>query len=259
MLFSWLRNRRRQKLLAEAFPATWLEFLEENVPHYRTLERQEQAKLHDDLRIFVAEKEWEGCGGLEMTDEVKVTIAAFASLLTLGLEDNHFDRVVTVLVYPEAYRVPDQPTEDGFLVEDSQREGEAHYRGPVILNWAEIRADAQAPWLGRNLVIHEFAHQLDMLNGAADGVPFLPDAASAERWSRVAGAEFRRLIRAVEHGRHTLLDDYGAENEAEFFAVATECFFNQPRAMSRQLPELYQLFADYYRQEPAERPASWEE
>jgi Mlc titration factor MtfA (ptsG expression regulator) len=259
MFFSWLRKRRRQKLLAQPFPEDWLAVLDDNVPHYQTLTEPEQAKLRDDLRIFLAEKEWEGCGGLELTDEIRVTVAAFACLLTLGMPDNHFERVLTVLIYPEAYLVPDQPTEDGLLMSDSEREGEAHYRGPVVLNWVELLAGARDPGPGHNLVLHEFAHQLDMLNGEADGVPLLPDAASLQRWQRVAGAEFRRLIRAVEHGRPTLLDSYGAEHESEFFAVTTECFFNQPRSLRDRHPELYDLFADYYNQDPAERMIPWEE
>jgi Mlc titration factor MtfA (ptsG expression regulator) len=257
MLFSWLRNRRRKKVLSEEFPAEWVDFLEQNVPHYQTLTEDEQAKLRDDLRIFQAEKEWEGCGGLELTDEIKVTISAFACLLVLGMTDEYFERVQSILVYPRAYTVPDQPSEDGLLVEDSQREGEAHYRGPVVLNWEEIQADARQPEDGHNLVFHEFAHQLDMMNGEADGVPWLPDQESYQRWQKVVGGEYRRLIRVVEHGEPTFLDDYGAEHESEFFAVTTECFFTQPRQLQQRHPRLYEVFAGYFNQDPASRPSVW--
>lgn len=258
MLFSWLRNRRRQKLLAQPFPESWQQHLSENLPHYHTLSPAEQAKLRDDVRIIIAEKNWEGCGGLELTDEIRITIAGFAALLVLGLTDQHFDRLVSILVYPDAFIVPEQPSEDGLLVEDRELEGEAHYRGAVVLNWAEVQHNSRVPESGHNLVFHEFAHQLDMLNGEADGIPALPDPASFERWQQVMTAEYRRFTRAVDRGEPTLLDDYGAEHESEFFAVATECFFLQPRQMQQQHAKLYQLFADYYGQDPASRPVPWE-
>jgi Mlc titration factor MtfA (ptsG expression regulator) len=259
MVFSWLRKRRRQKLLSQPFPAEWLETLRQDVPHYVTLTDEEQAKLHNDLRIFIAEKDWEGCGGLELTDSIKVTVAGFACLLVLGMEEVYFDRAVTILVYPRAYVVPDQPSEDGLLMEDRELEGEAHYRGPVILNWEEIVRDAHAPEFGRNLVFHEFAHQLDMLNGEADGIPALPDPAGPEQWERLLNKELRRLRHDVDRGEPTVLDDYGAENEAEFFAVATECFFLQPKQLRQKHGDLYELFRGYYNQDPAERSLPWGE
>jgi Mlc titration factor MtfA (ptsG expression regulator) len=257
MFFSWLRDRRRKKLLTEPFPDEWLDYLRRNVPHYRTLTDEEQTRLRDNLRIFAAEKEWEGCGALELTDEIKVTVSGFACLLTLGLPGKYFERVPAILVYPGAYVVPDRPVDTGLLVEDQELEGEAHYRGPVVLNWAELQADALAPQLGKNLVFHEFAHQLDMLNGEADGVPLLPDATRYEWWQQVMSHEFRRLGRAVDRGEPTLLDGYGAEHESEFFAVTTECFFNLPLDLREQHSELYELFVSFYRQDPASRPAPW--
>jgi hypothetical protein len=141
------------------------------------------------------------------------------------------------------------------MEEESDRLGEAHYRGPVILSWAEIRQNALEPGYGQNLVFHEFAHQLDMLNGAFDGTPNLPTGDLAARWGRIMDDEYRRLQRAERRGQETLLDPYGATDPAEFFAVATECFFDAPRAMQRVYPDLYALFCDYYRQDPAE----WQE
>src|SRR5215831_808516 len=134
MLLSRLQRRRRRKLLAEPFPSKWLEYLQKNVAHYRFLSEAEQARLRDDLRIFIAEKSWEGCGGLRMTDEIKVTIAAQACLLVLGLEHNYYDRVQSILVYPRGYLARDQHLgPDGVIREGESRLGEAHYRGPVIL------------------------------------------------------------------------------------------------------------------------------
>src|SRR5262249_2288927 len=138
--------------------------------------------------------------------------------------------------------------------EESDRLGEAHYRGPVILSWDEIRGNALEPGYGQNLVFHEFAPQLHMLNGAFDGTPNLANDEPAGRWSQTMDEEYRRLQRAESRDQHTLLDPYGASDPAEFFAVATECFFDTPRAMQRVYPPLYDLFRDYYRQDPAGWP-----
>ncbi len=258
MLLSWLRSRRRKRLLAEPFPTAWLDCLGQHVPHYQYLDEAERHRLQDSVRILIAEKEWEGCGGLELTDEIRVAIAGFAGILTLHLPDEHFERVPSILVYPAAYVAPGQETADSPLVEDSAREGETHYRGPVILNWAEIEGDAAAPELGKNLVFHEFAHQLDMVNGEADGIPLMPDPAELARWQRVCKREFERLGQAVDYGEQTVLDPYGAENEAEFFAVVTECFFNRPLALRRRHRDLYQCFRDFYHQDPVARNYRWE-
>ncbi|MSQ97105.1 MAG: zinc-dependent peptidase [Gemmataceae bacterium] len=257
MLFSWLRNRRRRSLLAEPFPPDWLTILHEIVGHYRVLSEADQAKLRAAVRIMLAEKQWEGCRGLELTDEMRVAIAALAAVLILGLEDFYFDNVQTILVYPNEYVVKQERALEGgaTLEEESDRLGEAHYRGPVILSWAEIRQNALEPGYGKNLVFHEFAHQLDMLNGAFDGTPNLPTGDLATRWGRIMGDEYRRLQRAERRGQETLLDPYGATDPAEFFAVATECFFDAPRAMQRVYPDLYAMFCDYYRQDPA----AWQE
>jgi MtfA peptidase len=235
MLFSWLQRRRRRKILAAPFPAEWNDYLQRNVAHYRYLTPREQARLRDDLRIFVAEKNWEGCGGLAMTDEIKVSIAAQACLLVLGMEHNYFDRVRSVLVYPHGFVDPRESA------------------GPVILSWSEVRDEGRNPRQGHNVVFHEFAHQLDMLDGVINGAPPLPDREQRERWQRVMTAEYRRLLDASAHGRATLLDQYGTTNEGEFFAVATECFFDRPADMERRHPELYDLLRTYYRQDPAAR------
>jgi Mlc titration factor MtfA (ptsG expression regulator) len=252
MLLSWLKNRRRRRLLATPFPAAWPGLLEQ-IAHYRLLAAGEQAQLRNLTRIFIAEKDFEGCKGLEITDEIRVTIAALASILLLGLRDFYFDNVLTILVYPEAYIAPAQKVIGGVILEDaSDRLGEAHYRGPLILSWADVAWDASQTGQGSNLVFHEFAHQLDMLNGAADGVPLLPRALQ-ERWQRVMAGEYKRLCRAADRGRETLIDPYGTTDPAEFFAVVTECFFDTPGDMKEQHPELYDLLRAYYQQDPVRR------
>jgi Mlc titration factor MtfA (ptsG expression regulator) len=252
MIFAWLRGRRRRKLLSTPFPAAWLEYLRRNVSHYEFLNEAERARLRDDLRILVAEKRWEGCGGLRMTDEIKVTIAAQAALLVLGIGHNYFERVRSILVYPRGYRAPGPDGED-VPGETHGRLGEAWYRGPVVLSWADALAGGRNQGGGQNLVFHEFAHQLDMLDGLIDGTPLLETPAEYRRWREVMTAEYERLTREAGEGRRTLLDPYGATNEGEFFAVATECFFEQPVALSRQHPKLYELLRDYYHQDPAAR------
>jgi Mlc titration factor MtfA (ptsG expression regulator) len=242
-------------LLAQPFPLQWQQYLHRNVAHYQHLSGAEKGRLHDDLRIFLAEKNWEGCGGLQMTDEIKVTIAAQACLLVLGMEHNYFDRVKSILVYPYGYQAPepDMPMPGVIHGGGRDRLGEAHYRGPVILSWTDVLYDGQHPKLGKNLVFHEFAHQLDMLDGVVNGTPPLGSRAEYQRWQEVMTAEYQQLVDASVHGRATLLDQYGTTNEAEFFAVATECFFDRPVEMARRHSRLYELLRDYYHQDPAAR------
>lgn len=255
MLFSWLKKRRRRQILAKPFPAQWIGYLERNVPQYRLLSPAEQAKLRDDVQIFIAEKHWEGCGGLTMTDEIRVTIAAQACLLVLAMDGEFYDRVPSILVYPAGYRVPESVQRGTGVIDQAGegRLGESWYRGPVVLSWADVLAEGRTPGRGHNLVFHEFAHQLDMLDGPADGTPPLPDADHYRRWQSVMTDEFRHLVQQSEHGQATLLDTYGAQNEAEFFAVATECFFDRPEALARRHSRMYDLLRDYYRQDPARR------
>jgi MtfA peptidase len=253
MLFSWLKNRRRRKILADPFPPAWQATLHDHVGHYAVLNDAERKKLRNAVQLLIAEKDWEGCRSLELQDEMRVTIAALAAILILGFDDFYFDNVQTILVYPDEYVVKQERGLGGgaSVEEESERLGEAHYRGPVILSWKEIHENARLPGYGANLVFHEFAHQLDMLNGAFDGTPNLPTGDLAERWAKIMDVEYRRLQHAERRHRQTLLDPYGATDPAEFFAVTTECFFDAPQAMHAEYPALYELFRDYYRQDPA--------
>jgi Mlc titration factor MtfA (ptsG expression regulator) len=256
MIFSWFRNRRRQSLVARPFPSAWLEFLRANVKTYELLSSDEQRRVHDYVQVFVAEKNWEGCGGLAMTDEVRVTIAAQVAILVLGLPTSqYFDHVLSILVYPTAYVAPQQSMLAGGVITEgnSARLGEAWYRGPVIFSWAEVLAGARQTTHG-NVVYHEFAHQIDMLNGRnVDGTPPLETAEQDRRWLEVNDAEFRQLVHECRHGHHTLIDCYGTTNRAEFFAVTTETFFTRPHAMRHRHPQLYALFCEVYRQDPSSR------
>jgi Mlc titration factor MtfA (ptsG expression regulator) len=254
MLFSWLKRRRRAQLLAAPFPEEWYGYLERNVPLYARLNEHEQATVRDDLRILVAEKNWEGCGGLQMTDEVKVTIAAHAALLLLGIDHDSFARVTSILVYPSGFRSPDgwrRP--DGTIDLSVGALGQAWYDGPIVLAWDAVLAGARDAHNGHNVVLHEFAHQLDYLDGVIDGTPPLRSAGDYKTWQEVMTREYEHLRKAAESGRPTLLDTYGAESHAEFFAVATEAFFERGRDLYARHPELYAVLSSYYGQDPAAR------
>jgi MtfA peptidase len=252
----WLNDRRRRKLRMQPFPTAWEQILQNNVRVCAPLNEAEQSKLRSDMNVFVAEKNWEGCGGLVVTDEHKITIAAQACLLVLAFENEYFDLVQSILVYPDAYVAPSRSvTREGIVLEgDSAREGEAWYRGPVILSWSDVLAGGRRQSSGHNLVWHEFAHQLDMQNGRqVDGTPKLATVREYERWQQVIGEEFTHLEQDCRHGRRVLLDCYGATDLGEFFAVATECFFGRPRELAHEHPSLYGILRDFYRQDPAVR------
>ena len=249
-----LRRRRRRRVGQQPFPARWLDTVNRNVPLYARLSADDRSELQRHIIVFLDEKTFEGCGGLDVTEEMAVTIAAHACLLLLHRETEYFPTVSSILVYPEAYVAPVvEESDDWFVTEGFEdREGEASRHGTVVLSWAEARDDAHAAD-GRNLVLHEFAHQLDMEDGEADGAPLLANRRQYDEWAEVLGREFDGLQSAVDHATPTLLDAYGAEDPAEFFAVATECFFERSAAFRAAHPELYGQLRTYFRQDPAAR------
>jgi Mlc titration factor MtfA (ptsG expression regulator) len=253
MFFSWFTRRRRRKLLADPWPNASRELLAESVWQYAHLDAESQRKLEETTRVLVAEKNWEGCDGFELTEESKIVVAGQAALTTLGFQEQRFDRVLSILIYPDAFVMPRRsPMGGGLVIEEEQElEGEAWYRGPVILSWQDAQAGGRDPNDGRNVVIHEFAHQLDMLTGEANGTPPIDTAEKLREWTDVTGAEYKRLIRDCRRRGYPLLDCYGAESPTEFFAVASEAFFQLPDYLRREAPELFRVFADYYRQDPA--------
>jgi hypothetical protein len=258
VLFSWLADRRRTKILETPFPSEWLAILAERVPYYATLDDDEQQHLRQLVQVFVAEKNWEGAGDLEMNDDVRVTIAAQACLLILGLEHDMYRQVDSIIVYPSTVVAP--PPQQGFFSSAPQLHGggmpilgQAFSRGPVILVWDAVRKGAANPKDGHNVVFHELAHKLDMLGGGADGVPPLPDGATYDRWVEVFTREYELLKKQAAAGRRTYLDEYALTNGPEFFAVATEHFFEQPERMARDHAAMYGMLRDFYRQDPAAR------
>jgi len=237
------------------FPEAWSGYLEANVPHYRYLSETEREVLQGDLRVFIAEKHWEAFGGLELTDEIRVTIAAQACLLTLCLPDNLYPNVRSIYVYPTAYVAPERTVgPDGVVTEgESVRLGEAWHGGPVVLSWSDVKSGGQILGDGHNVVFHEFAHQLDLMDGEVDGYPRLHEDGDYPRWQAAMNDEWAFLLEQAEQGRATVLDHYGATSAGELFAVATEAFFEKPRQLHERHPQLYQVLKEYYRQDPRER------
>jgi Mlc titration factor MtfA (ptsG expression regulator) len=257
VMFDWWRTHRRQRILEAPLPAEHIAFIERNVRYYGRLPAEAQQRLRDLVQVFVAEKHWEGCGGLALSDEMKVTIAAQACLLVLELPHRLFDNVTSIYVYPSTVVRP--PDEGGVFVRPRELVvsgpialyGEAHVRGPVVLAWDRVLHDGRHERDGHNLVYHEFAHKLDMLDGHPDGTPPLASRQERARWHVVCEQAFLELREQSERGQRTFIDSYGAIDEAEFFAVVTEHFFEEPRELRAALPSLYDVLAAFYRQDPA--------
>jgi Mlc titration factor MtfA (ptsG expression regulator) len=246
------KRRRRARLRAQALPAEWRAILARNVPYYRALASDERRELEGHVQVFLAEKRFEGCGGLALTDEIRVTIAAHACRLLLHRETDYFPKAGTVLVYPSVYVAESAQRLVGGLVLEGPtvRLGESWYRGPVVLSWEDIQRLATGFPPGRNVVLHEFAHQLDSESGAMEGAPALTKGAMYAEWLRVLTREYDRLVDAAKHGRPSFLDYYGATSPAEFFAVAVEAFFEQPTGLRQHHRELYRQFVLYFQQDP---------
>lgn len=251
-MFDWFKTYRRRQLLVQPFHPEWLQYLSQGVRHWSRLSEPERSRLCDCVRIIIAETYWEGCQGFSISDEVRVTIAGNASLMLLGTEAYYFDGVRTILVFPGSFA---RRVQDGFLVtEGVHRSGEAYQSGTIVLSWEDVEVDRHYP--GHNVVIHEFAHHIDGLDGAMEGTPPLSSARELQQWRIVARREFEQLVQHARQGRRTLLDHYGAKSPAEFFAVASECFFERAADMQRQHTRLFDLFTQLYGVDPRTWSAS---
>jgi hypothetical protein len=250
MMFHWLTERRRRHLLETPFPDAWRDVLAANVATYKHLPEDRQQRLRDLVQVFVAEKHWEGCGGLEMTDEVRVTVAGTGCLMLLARDHDLFREVRSILVYPSAVVGPTSVSLYGLTHEPIRRRevvlGEAHHIGPMILAWDAVRAGAANAADGRNVVIHELAHKIDDLDGAFDGTPPLPDTEARRAWADACSHAFLALRRGVERGTKCALRDYAATSEAEFFAVASEMFFEKPAHLRDELPDVFAVMRAFY-------------
>lgn len=246
------RGARRRRLKSLAAPESWGPILERNVPAVAGLPADLRAQLHGCMRVFLDEKRFEGCGGQEITAEVRVTIAAQACLLLIGREAEVYPRLKSILVYPHTYVAGGKGIFGGQYDEPSARLGESWRTGTLILSWHSVKGGAANIRDGRNVALHEFAHQLDQADGAADGAPSLPHASSYRSWATCFQREYRDFLKRLEKGERTVIDDYGATNAAEFFSTATEAFFEKPRQLAEKRPELFEELKGYYRVDPRE-------
>ena len=258
MIFGFLKERRRNRLRARPFPNEWLKIIKNRVAFFVRLSATDQAELLDHIQVFLAEKGFEGCAGLGITDEIRVTIAAQACLLLLHRRTDYFPWLLTILVYPSTYLVEENRPVEGPVWGEGKmsRLGETgRTMGSMVLAWDAVKSGAADPSDGKNVVLHEFAHQLDYENFAADGAPALATREQQMSWREVMRTEFASLRAADDTGIPTLLDTYGATNPAEFFAVSVEAFFERPSALRSRHPKFYAELQRYFNQSPIDYSA----
>ena len=246
------RRRRRERLKSAEFNPAWKMILRDNLPLYSRLPDDLRDRLHGLINVFLDDKVFSGYNGLEIDDEIRVTIAAQACLLLLNRKDDLYPSLKNIYVYPGAFRSV-QTTSDGLVntVEEITRIGESWHRGHVVLSWQHSKQGGMDDD-GHNVVYHEFAHQLDHQDGLIDGTPELDTAERYRAWSRVFGEAYFRLRERVSENKVSVIDAYGAQSEGEFFAVVTELFFERPQLLLKEHPELYRELSQFYRLSPHE-------
>ncbi len=227
--------------------------LERRLVLYRRLPSADRSELAGHMHVLLAEKNFEGCGGFEMADEAKALIVAQASLLLLHRETDYYPSLRSVLVYPDAYVVPVQYEAGGGMVVEEHVDhiGESWQTGSLILSWKDVLLGAAGRDRGCNVVLHEFAHQIDAETGETDGTPPIADPELAARWTQVFEREYEKLCEMADRRRRTFIDEYGATHPSEFFAVATEHFFMEPAAFAKRHAELYRVLSAFWQQDPA--------
>ncbi|MCW8195875.1 zinc-dependent peptidase [Proteobacteria bacterium 005FR1] len=248
-LFFWPRYRRK-KILSERFPEQWETLMRERLPFYPKLPADLQKQLRDMVLFFIRDKNFIGCADLEVTDEMKVLIAAQACLLLLNRPSYEYPELTAIYIYPTAFRATHEVQDELGLVTTETRDllGESWNTGKIILAWDDVEKGVRNFNDGYNVVLHEFAHALDHESGAANGAPLLYTKAAYKSWAYVLGEEFEKL----QAGGDNIIDQYGAINPAEFFAVATETFFEEPHKMHEHHQELFEQLREYYRLDPRE-------
>jgi Mlc titration factor MtfA (ptsG expression regulator) len=250
----WLKSRRRVAQSRQSFPPQWRDWLLASVPVYHRLPPDVRERLQGLIHVFVKEKSFVGCNGLEVTDRMRVIIAANACLLVInrpGVPRHHlYDDLLSILVYPTPFIVPETFRDPAGLVSEGHRvlSGQAWDSRRIILSWEDIE---EGPGAGHNVVMHEFAHYLDMEDETMDGAPGLGSPEAFRQWSQVFWSEYDALRASLGAGLPTLIDPYGATAPAEFFAVVTEVFFGRSAELEAQHPRLYEQLRRYYRVDPA--------
>ncbi|MBA53170.1 MAG: protein mtfA [Pseudomonadales bacterium] len=245
------QQRRRSALQRKPLPDHCQAILQRDFALYRKLPVESRAKLHGHINVFLDEKVFVGCNGMEITERVKLLIAAQACLLILNKPTDYYPGFETILVYPDTF-VVSVTERDGMVHSDSVsvRTGESRHRGPIVLAWDQVLHGASDERDGHNVVMHEFAHKLDEENWSMDGLPVLANPQQYAPWKQVLTEAYAQLHRAIEQDSHDVIDDYGATSPAEFFAVVTETFFEKPKQLKHQHPALYEQFRAYYQLDP---------
>jgi Mlc titration factor MtfA (ptsG expression regulator) len=251
-MFAWLKTRRRRRILAEPLAPERLEILTRRVRQYRYLPPAQQERVRTIVQVMLAEKDWAPAAGFELTDEMRVTIAGIAAMMVSGLDEPFFfDRLQTIIVHPTSMRFAQNRASDNpFLPAPNALDGLAQQWGPVVVNWAAVRDERRGPSLGRNVVVHEFAHHLDGLNGSMDGSPPM-DADDEAEWLNIMDDELDQLEDDIRRGVDSLIGHDAVESPAEFFAVTSECFFELPHDLRREHRGLYESLAKFYNEDPA--------
>lgn len=242
------RNARRKEVAKKAFPQEYITVLTKQLPFYERLPDELKNRLHRKILVFLDEIRFEGCGGQVLTDEIRLTIAGQASMLLLNDDNSYFNILQVVLVYPSTY-IARQQNPDGSSVE-SVRLGESWTTGTIVISWDDILRGISNTNDGHDVVLHEFAHQLDQESGSGNGAPILAGRTSYASWARVLGDDYKELKKRTKKFKKTVMDRYGATNPAEFFAVATETFFEKPVQLKTKHPELYEELKKYYNLDP---------
>ena len=251
LLLAFLRKRKQKRLLKKPLDPHWIKILEKKVSLYSILPDALRTELHGHIHIFLDEKEFIG-KGITITDEIKLTIAGNACILLLQAENREFPDFTTIIIYPDTY-IATQTQHDGLAEhqEYSTRAGESWVRGPIVLSWKDVDKGSQHLRDGHNVVLHEFAHKLDEQNNIMDGLPLLNHKSDYAEWTSVLRKEYADLIKRSKRNENTVLDEYGTVSPPEFFAVATESFFEKPKRMQKKLPDLYAQLQKFYNVHPA--------
>lgn len=249
---SYWREYQRDKIRNMPFKKRWRKIIQKRMPYFKQMPTDLQLQLKQHIQVFLAEKNFIGCNGVKITDEIKITIAAQACLLLLNRKTDYYPKLKTILVYPGAF-LKEQQKQNPDGVQFTQKvalSGESWDFGKIVLSWEDTLHGAHLPDDGHNVVIHEFAHQLDQENGTANGAPILGKGQSYKCWSKVFSAQFDLLKEQATAGVPSLFNYYGATNPAEFFAVASEVFFEQSNKFNREYPTLYKQLKQYYKVDP---------
>lgn len=246
------REYKRKLITNTPFKKSWRKIIQRQVPYFQTMPVDLQLQLKELIQIFIAEKRFVGKSGINIDDEIKVTIAAQACLLLLNRKTDNYPKLTTIVVYPSSFiKEQNNVRANGVVHHDrTTLVGESWGSGTLVLSWQATVEGARTPDDGHNVVIHEFAHQLDQENGTANGAPILGKNQDYHTWSQVFALEFSNLQQRIAEGETTLFDAYGATEPAEFFAVASEVFFEQSHQFNQLHPELYQQLSGYYRVDP---------